>query len=240
MSVTIDPQTCEADSTIYLDEARTGWLTLTRVLDDYITTNDFIEDLFVRHCPATKTCVTLIEADGTTVAVPRSRWQQSYGRTPTCPSDTSLPGGAWYMFGSKEDVVDHAIPDVWQPYVNAAAKSTGTPFNQLVTTWYRGCEEYMQFHRDWLEGLVADVPISILTLTPAQEAAQCRILKFLPACKTAKRGGRFPKGLEIVMRHGVLVSMYGTAQTDWTHGILGDPDNTALAPRIGLTFRCYA
>ena len=234
MSGTLDPADvlyAGADPVdVYLNEKRTAWIRVQR-LDIGV---DF--DAMFESRPAERVCVTKMEADGSLIDTPRQRFQKCFGKTPPLMSESM---SKWYMFGTQHEVLDTPIPDTLQPLCDAASAAESVPFNQIVLTWYEGKQDYMQCHRDWSDGLKADAPISTLTLTKAQVPEECRKIGFFPVNRASRKGCAYPKGLFVVLRHGVLVSMHGCTNKNFRHGIMHEPMNERLLPRIGVTFRCY-
>ena len=239
MAVSLDPAEKGIPAIIYLNEARTAWIELDWLAPRTAAAalSNF-ETLWAAH-PAERAHVLKLSTDED---VPRERWQQSFGETPIAPPSgaDSTACSSWYMFGSDGQ---EPLPAIWEPFRAAACAATGASFNQSTIVWYENIADRMQMHRDWHDGLVS--PVTTLTLTPAMTFAECRKITLLPASKALKKTAIYPKGLNIVARHGLLISLHGAALTDFMHGMFGAKDMAAAAdisthPRIAVTFRTYS
>ena len=208
MAVSLDPAEKGIPAIIYLNEARTAWIEL-----DWLAPRAAAEalsnfEMFWAARPAARAHVLRLSTDED---VPRERWQKSYGATPAVPPSGAAAAvcSSWYMFGSDGQ---EPLPAIWEPFRTAACAVTGASFNQSTIVWYENIADRMQMHRDWQDGLAS--PVTTLTLTPATTFEECRKFTLLPASKAVKKTAIYPKGLNIVARHGLLISLHSAALTD--------------------------
>lgn len=239
MAVSLDPAEKGVPEIIYLNEDRTAWVALDWLAPSVAAAAlSGFDTLWAAH-PAERAHVLQLS---TGEDVPRERWQQSFGATPVAPpSDAAATAcSSWYMFGTDGQ---EPLPAIWEPFRAAACAATGASFNQSTIVWYENITDRMQMHRDWSDGLTA--PITSLTLTPATTFEECRRFSLMPASKAARKTAIYPKGLNIVARHGLFISLHGATLTDFVHGVFGVNDATDSRvtfdthPRIAITFRTY-
>lgn len=77
-------------------------------------------------------------------------------------------------------------------------------------------EDYIAFHSDCEKGMIENAKVAILSLYPCDEEQNFRFLELIP--KKLQTKSLFDKYL-IRLDHGLIVTMHGTCQKEFRHGI---------------------
>ena len=97
----------------------------------------------------------------------------------------------------------------------------------MIANWYEDKNDYIAPHSDCKKGMIENAKISILSLYPSEDTNNFRTLTLKSKINN--------KLFEIRLDHGLIVSMCGTTQNDFTHEISKCTND--VSPRISLSFR---
>jgi alkylated DNA repair dioxygenase AlkB len=110
-------------------------------------------------------------------------------------------------------------------------KDLDSKYNHVMANWYENKDDYISYHSDCEIGVVDDGEVSIISL---YRGPKCRTLSIIPKNKSVDF---CHDTVEIVMRHGSIVTMCGDMQKKFKHGIKKESDE--VEPRISLSFRQF-
>jgi len=100
-------------------------------------------------------------------------------------------------------------------------------YNQMIANWYEDKNDYIAYHSDCQRGMINDSKITILSLYPSNEKDNFRFLSL----KSKQSDNEY----NIRLDHGLIISMCGTTQNDYRHGITKSTKD--VSQRISLSFR---
>jgi alkylated DNA repair dioxygenase AlkB len=129
-------------------------------------------------------------------------------------------------FDTSENNID--LPELFQPYYNYM-KTLDPKYNQVIANWYENNYDYIALHSDCQRGMIDDAKISILSLYGSDD--KYRSLKIKPKSKT----NSLEKEFVINMHHGTIITMCGTTQDEFRHGIMKEEKD--CGNRLSLSFR---
>lgn len=153
-----------------------------------------------------------------------NRYSQSYLNT---FNDLSHTDHSSYMYSGFDTSANNLkIPFEFQVYYEYML-SQDNKYNQMIANWYQDKNDYIAQHSDCQRGMIENAKITILSLYPENCTNNARKL-ILKSKKTNKE-------YHIELLHGSLVSMCGTTQSEFTHGIAKCKEN--MPQRISLSFR---
>lgn len=170
-----------------------------------------------------------------------SRWHESYLNTPKYSNENKS-----YMFCGKEEEqmekIQKDLPKIFQPFLdhlNDLPENKTRPFNQVVANWFKDGSNHIPFHSDYKYGIESDTtPVTSITFSPATKIEECRIfsIKLKKKSTVGTEQINYTK-VNIPTTHGLVISMEGTIQDHFWHGIVKGDDK--VLPRISLSFRKY-
>jgi alkylated DNA repair dioxygenase AlkB len=212
---------------IYLNVDKSAYLVITHLPEKLETYGlDYFKEMFDLH-PKEKHKIIMYEKE-----VEVNRYQQSYLKTPLITDD--LLKRQSYMYSGYDTTNNQSqLPEHFEVFYNHI-KSKNEKYNQVVANWYPSEEESIAFHSDCEVGMIPNAKVALLSLYNDNEAhrEEYRILSIIPKNGEVKTTY---KQFNIVLRHGIIVTMCGTTQKEFKHGI--EKSQTKTMPRIGLSFR---
>ena len=157
------------------------------------------------------------------------RWFKSYLNTPEYPLSNVNKS---YMFsGKNKDELEMGLPRLLFPYMDYFTKKDKR-YNQVVVNYYENENDSIDYHRDWSYGMVKDYEISILNLNVRYNRyTKLRMFKI----QNIKSGEEF----SIELQNGLIITMGGTFQDNFRHGIPKISDSNIYNSRFGITFRQF-
>ena len=161
------------------------------------------------------------------------RHQQSYLKTPGWTKELLDKRSYMYSgFDTSKNISE--IPELFKIYYDHI-KKIDNRYNQLVVNWYKDGNDYIAPHGDCDIGMVPDYEISMISLYESDsDPNKYRILTIIP--KNEKTESHYEK-INIVLRHGTIITMGGTMQTEFKHGI--SKTESDCFRRISLSFRQF-
>lgn len=159
--------------------------------------------------------------------IPVYRYSQSYLQTPHPP--LSFLENHSYMYSGKDmSTNQQSLPSCLQPFMDEMQKKD-KKYNQVIVNWYEDQSHFISFHSDCLYEMIPNAPISILSLyDPSQSDLQKRSMMF----RKKKEKKSF---LTLPLHDQLLLTMNGTIQHEYQHGILEETNECAR--RISISFR---
>ncbi len=157
------------------------------------------------------------------------RWFKSYLNTPEYPLSNVNKS---YMFsGKNKDELEMGLPRLLFPYMDYFTKKDKR-YNQVVVNYYENENDSIDYHRDWTYGMAIDYEISILNLNVRYNRyTKLRMFKI----QNIKSGEEF----SIELQNGLIITMGGTFQDNFRHGIPKISDSNIYNSRFGITFRQF-
>jgi alkylated DNA repair dioxygenase AlkB len=169
------------------------------------------------------------------------RYQQCYLKTPKIDQDT-LHKQSYMYSGYDTSNNNGELPELFQVYYDHM-KSLDTNYNQVIANWYLDETDYIAHHSDCEIGMINNAAISIISLY-GQNEQHNHVMSFIP--KNGEINHIYDK-LNIILRHGVVVTMCGTTQKEFKHGVATKSihdgseksENSDVIARISLSFRQF-
>ena len=157
------------------------------------------------------------------------RWFKSYLNTPEYPLSNVNKS---YMFsGKNKDELEMGLPRLLFPYMDYFTKKDKR-YNQVVVNYYENENDSIDYHRDWTYGMVKDYEISILNLNARYDRyTKPRMFKI----QNIKSGEEF----SVELQNGLIITMGGSFQENFRHGIPKISDSNIYNSRFGITFRQF-
>ena len=156
------------------------------------------------------------------------RYSQSYLHTWT---DLSHINHSSYMYSGFDTSTNNIeLPELFMPYYEFM-KNTDNKYNQVIANWYGNKGDYIAMHSDCQRGMIDDAKISIVSLYPNLETNNFRFLRV----KSKNTSDTIVDEIIIRLDHGSIITMCGTTQDEYRHGINKSTNN--VCSRISLSFR---
>lgn len=148
------------------------------------------------------------------------RYSKSYLNTPT---DLSHTVNSSYMYSGYDTTENNNdLPDEFMPYYDYM-KSLDNKYNQVIANWYENGNDYIAQHSDCKKCMLSDAKISILSINENLPRELVLIDK------------KSKKEYIIQLDNGMIVTMCGKCQKEFTHGI--NKTDEDVGRRISLSFR---
>lgn len=208
---------------IQLNTSGTAFLSIDHLPNNlFIKATDTFNEIYTLH-PPQKHKIIMYETE-----VPVHRYSKSYLNTPTDLSHTRTRS---YMYsGFTTDENTDSLPEVLIPFYDYI-KTLDPKYNQVICNWYENHNDYIAPHADCQRGMIPDAKVALLSLYDGDEY---RILELTPKAGTRALADKFV----ITLSHGSIVTMCGTTQDEFVHGIL--EHQTECGRRISVSFRQMA
>lgn len=226
-----DPVKGESER-ITLTKSGSAWLVIDRLPTELMKySDDNYDELFDLH-PDEMGKVMMENTEVTSF-----RWHQSYMNTPRRQGCERS-----YMFCGLENAnINDPLPGSFVPFLAYMNQGKDFEYNQVVANWYQHGEDYIANHSDYTDTMIEGYAISSISLNEpsVDKNAQCRVLKFKPrAGPETDRNDALYRSVDIIQRHGTIVTMCGNTQAKFTHGV---PKITVgqVPSRISLSFRQF-
>lgn len=161
-----------------------------------------------------------------------NRYSQSYLHTPT---DLSHTNKSSYMYsGYDTSNNNNELPELFKPYYDYIREKSDR-YNQVVANWYSDGMDYISQHADCERGMIENGKVAILTLyrTNKLEQEDYRHMTIRPKEKFVEEA--LHNELKIRLTHGMILTMHGTMQKEFKHGI--EQNMNTIEKRISLSFR---
>lgn len=207
--------------TIALNTSGTAWLTIDKLPEHLCKLSQkTFDEMFNLH-PIEKHQIIFYQKNKSVY-----RYSKSYLNTPI---DTSHTTTSSYMY-SGYDTSDNngQVPKLFEPYYEYMVKCNYN-YNQVTANWYQDENDYIAFHSDCQINMIDDYKISLMSFYKSNNDA--RNLVFIPKKNTES----LHKRLTIKMEHGMILTMHGTTQNEFKHGV--QKGDCVQNPRISLSFR---
>jgi len=232
--ITINPSEYTTSQKINLNKSGSAFIEISMLSGEFYNyTKEHFDDFFNLH-PIEKSKVVMKNKNNENChEVDAHRWYESYLNTPKLNQETLETS---YMFSGLNDV-QKELPEKFKPlfdYINKESE-----YNQIVVNWYADQDDYLPYHADWQHGMTKDSNIATLTLNKIDDDTQCRTFIIKPK---GNNDGTIPddviyKKINIILKHGTIIKMYGDSITNFRHGIPKSVNQST--PRIGVTFRQF-
>lgn len=215
--------------TIYVTANKSAWINIQHLptsLKEYASSN--FEKMFECH-PEKRGTVMVFNQDTENpkwVETECSRWYQSYLNT--AQFDKSVMKS--YMFsGSNNTNINGELPNIFQPFYSYM-KDIDAKNNQVVINWYDNKNDYIPYHSDCEAHMVENHTISLINLNAKDS---CRLFKF----QSKNQNETLYEEVNVVLRHGIVITMGGDLQSKYRHGVPACDEN--VSPRISMSFRQF-
>jgi alkylated DNA repair dioxygenase AlkB len=140
-----------------------------------------------------------------------------------------------YMYSGYDDSKNnYMLPDLFEPYLQYM-KSTDKLYNQVICNWYEDENDYIAPHSDCTRNMINNHKIALISLYKNKDPMNARVLDIIPKNHTLDDSKSLFDKISIHMYHGTIITMCGTTQNDFMHGIAKETDNKGN--RISLSFR---
>ena len=229
-NVQYDPDISKDKLTIYLTNDKTSWITIEHLPDNikqYAIDN--FNAMFELH-PEDKGKVLVFNGlieDPNWVETQCSRWYQSYENTPRF-DDTVMKS---YMFSDQTNInINKSLPDILTPLYDCM-KEKDSRYNQVVVNWYND-DDSIPYHSDCEAYMMKDHTIGLINLLPSVNLNNYRHFKLISKDNTKTLFDE----VDIVLKHGIIITMGGQLQQTFRHGVEICPDSSH---RISLSFRQF-
>jgi alkylated DNA repair dioxygenase AlkB len=211
---------CSQYQIIQLNESGTAFISIDHLPDGLsILANAGFNEIYALH-PQDKHKIIMYENE-----VPVHRYSKSYLNTPCDLSHTVTRS---YMYsGLTTDENMDPLPDLLVPFYNYI-KTIDPKYNQVICNWYENQNDYIAPHADCQRQMIANAKIALLSL---YDDDNYRILEITPKAGTRSLADKFV----IKLTHGSIVTMCGTTQNEFMHGIPVHP--TKYGRRVSISFR---
>lgn len=225
-----DPDSNFNKSTIYLTHDQKSWITIEH-LDDNIKQYaiDNFNAMFELH-PEERGKVRVFNgniSDPNWVETQCSRWYQSYENTPRF-DDTVMKS---YMFSGQKPVDTRLpLPQIFIPFYDFM-KEKDHRYNQVVVNWYNP-DDLIPYHSDCEAYMIPDHSIGLINLLPSFKQNNYHHFKLMTKDKTKSLFDE----VDIVLKHGIQITMGGQLQQTFKHGVEFCPDSSK---RMSLSFRQF-
>ena len=214
---------------IYLNHEKTAYLKINYLPDELkkYAINNF-DEMFGLH-PVEKHKIIMYLNE-----VEVNRWQQCYLKTPGYEMDI-LKKQSYMYSGFDVSNNNKPLPKQFQIYYDYM-KLQDDKYNQVVVNWYQDENDYIAPHNDCEIGMIPNAEISIASLygSDPHDSTCYRILNIIP--KNENITAQYQK-INIVLRHGLIITMGGNTQKEFKHGIEKTKSN--IMSRISLSFRQF-
>lgn len=229
LNLNYDPSdpTNPIDNVLYLNNNKTSYLRIRQLPKDLkIHAMKNFNEMFALHPEKKHKIIMFLEE------VEVNRWQQSYLNTPSYEMNT-LRTQSYMYSGFDVSNNNNQLPKKFQIYYDYM-KSIDKKYNQVVANWYQDKNDYIAYHADCEDGMIPNAEISIISLyeNDVNDSENYRTFSFMP--KNDKIDCWYDK-VNIMARHGTIITMCGNTQKEFKHGIEKTNDN--VIPRISLSFR---
>ena len=217
---------------IYLNTSKTSYLKIKYLPDNlknYATEN--FNEMFDLH-PETKHKIIMFLKE-----VEVHRWQQSYLNTPQYKIDTLKKQS--YMYSGFDTSNNHIeLPYHFQLYYDYM-KTMDNKFNQVIANWYQDNNDYISHHSDCEIGMIPNAEIAIISLyeKTIDDSTNYRIFSLIPNNKKINYLDYEYDRINVVARHGTIITMCGNTQKEFKHGI--EKTNRNVSRRISISFRQF-
>jgi alkylated DNA repair dioxygenase AlkB len=159
-----------------------------------------------------------------------NRWQQSYLKTPDHSKDL-LERRSYMYSGFDTSNNNMKLPDQFNQFYDYMV-SLDNKYNQVSINWYENKNDYIAYHADCEEGMIADAEISTLSLYDYEE--NYRTFSIIPSSRSVDY---IYDSVNILAKQGMIITMGGDMQKYFKHGIKSE-DNYK-SPRISMSFRQF-
>ena len=209
---------------IQLNDSGTAYIMIEHLPSKLANINpDIFDTMYALH-PKNKHKIIMYENE-----VETHRYQKSYLTTPSV--DKSHLKTHSYMYSGYDDSKNnYVLPELFEPYYQYM-KSLDKSYNQVICNWYEDQNDYIAPHSDCTRDMITNGKIAIISIYENPNTSDTRIFDIIPKHNT---NALFDK-ISIHMYHGTIITMCGTTQNDFMHGIAKDIDEKGK--RISLSFR---
>ena len=139
------------------------------------------------------------------------RYQQSYLHTPEI-NEKYIKKHSYMYSGFDISKNNTDLPEIFKPYYEFM-KAKDDKYNQAIVNWYEDNNDYIAEHADCTRKMLPNGKISIITFN--KNVYESRILKVIPKKGTQSLFDQ----LLINLHHGLILTMHGTCQDEFKHGI---------------------
>ena len=166
-----------------------------------------------------------------------NRYSKSYLNTWT---DLTHTKSSSYMYSGFDTLSNNdELPEIFKPYYEFM-KNIDNKYNQVIVNWYENENDYIAPHADCQRGMVENSKIAILTLNECfienNNSENLRYLEITPKyIKYQSDNKPLADIFEIKLEHGSIITMCGTIQDNFLHGI--KKENKKIGKRISVSFR---
>lgn len=154
-----------------------------------------------------------------------NRWYCSYLKTPQFERKYKKS----YMFSGEDGKeIIKTLPDILEP-IYQSVKKIDERYNQVVVNWYKKENDYIALHSDWIDGMVDNYNIGIMSLYG--EGDKIRYLDII--------NKETDEEYKIELNNGELIQMCGDFQNEFRHRVPKISDNDIISKRVSISFRQY-
>ena len=214
---------------IYLNASKTSYLKIKHLPDNLKThAVENFNVMFNLH-PEEKHRIIMYLKE-----VEVNRWQQSYLSTPHYKLDI-LRSHSYMYSGFDTSNNNIQLPEQFQVYYEYM-KLQDEKYNQVVVNWYQDKNDYIAYHADCENGMIPNAEIAMISLYEKNNdiTSNYRIFSMVP--KNKEINCQYDK-INIVARHGTIITMCGNTQKEFKHSIEKTDNN--VIPRISISFRQF-
>lgn len=230
----VDPDTIHNQELIYLTYDKSSWIIiqqLPRELKQYAQTN--FNEMFNIHS-ADRGRVLVFNKDHKNPEwdeIECFRWCKSYLNTPKFDKKVMKS----YMFSGTDGAnINDPLPEIFNPFYEYM-KTNDNKYNQVVINWYKDHNDYIPQHSDCEADMIDNHVISVINLNNNTNNSP-HIHRNFELITRNKTESIFDN-VNIVLKHGTIITMGGDTQTKFTHGVnkLTEP----MVERISITLRQF-
>jgi alkylated DNA repair dioxygenase AlkB len=208
---------------IQLNESGTAYIMIDYLPDDLVAySTKYFNDMYSMH-PEEKHKIIMYEKE-----VEVYRYQKTYLKTPKI-DETHLKTHS-YMYSGYESVNSDILPPIFVPY-HEYMKQADPRYNQMIANWYQDGNDFIAQHSDCTREMIDNGKIAIISLYRDASCDNARVFNIEPRDGYE---GLFDK-VSIHMYHGTIITMCGTTQKEFTHGISSEFSHKC--ERLSLSFR---
>ena len=221
---------------ISLNKQGTSYITIDYLTDSLINSghNNFTELYLLR--PWKRHAIIMQKKE-----LEVQRYSKSYLCTPT---DLSHISQSSYMYSGYDTSSNtERLPTQFDKYYEHM-KEKNNKYNQVVVNWYGDGLDHIAQHADCEIEMIPDATIAMISINQNNEKENdYRHMTIAPKTKKNKKKNKIiDDNIEsnhaeyyIKLHHGMILTMYGKTQKEFTHGI--EQNMNTINKRISLSFR---
>lgn len=212
---------------IQLNESGTAFITINYLPQPLININSVLFDTLWNLHPKLKHTIVHNNKENAVY-----RYSQSYLQTPPIDDNYINKQHSYMYSGYDTEDNNNALPTEFEPYYNHM-KSLDSKYNQVIANWYEDKDDYIAYHSDCVYNMIPNAKISLLSFYDCDKINEDNIRRLIIKPKPSTKS--LYDNFEIILKHGMIITLEGTTNAEYRHGIKKEP--IYKLPRISLSFR---